>query len=162
MRALAIILTIACFATLPSRAQDSSSSSVVVHFTVPKEWTQVNDSVFVLKDYGKAFEEWSHQLADGHMPWRLGTANTAVKCLWEFGIRDTVHALVWDFAACLTEIRKDQVFSLTVGTRRYTVYLRSRSYEDRFKDGQGHERTQEYSIPVAYKLEITRASQNGG
>ena len=162
MRALATILTFACFGALACYAQDSTSSSVVVHFKVPNDWRKVNDSTFVLKDYDKGFDEWSRVLSEGHMPWRLSSANTAITCLWAFGIKDTVNTLVWDFAAFLKQVQKDTVFSLTVADTKYIVFVGLRVYHDHFKDGQGRERTQDLQIPIAYKLEVTHVSKNGG
>jgi hypothetical protein len=162
MRALALILAFTCFGALACYAQDSISSSVVVHFTVPNGWQRLNDTTFVLKDYDNTFEQWSRCLAKGHMPWRLSPANIAVTSLWAFGIKDTVHTRVWDFAAFLKQVEKDSVFSLTVGSARYTILVRSHVYHDHFKDGQGRERTEDYTIPMAYRFEITHVSENGG
>ena len=162
MRALPIILIITCFGTLPCSAQDTTSNSVAVHFKVPKDWKRLNDSTFVLKDFGKEFNEWSQYLADGHMPWRLGPKNVAVACLWDFGIEDPEHTLVWEFASYLKEITTGQEYMLTVGFKEYIIFVRSKLYESHFKDGKGRERTDEYHIPIPYRFEIRHATKNGG
>lgn len=44
------------------------------------------------------------------MPWRLDRKNIAVTCL-DFGIRN--GTLVWELARRLTEIKKDEIYSLS-------------------------------------------------
>ena len=133
-----------------------------MNFQAPKDWKKVIDSTFVLKDYDKQFELWSHGLAEGHMPWRLALENVAVTCLLEFGMKDAKHMRVWEFGSSLKVLNKDEVYLLAVGTEEYVVFVRSKAYHDIFKDGQGRERTQYYSIPIACNLEVTHVSKNGG
>ena len=162
MNALAIILTTLCFPSVPSWAQIADSSTVQVHFQVPRDWKKVNDSTFVLRDYDKQFNLWSLALSEGHMPWRLAPENVAVTCLWSFGIKDTAHTPVWEFASELKEVRKDKVYSLTFDSHNYVVFVRLKVYHVHFIDGQERERTEKLYVPIPYRFEVRHGSKNSG
>ena len=61
--------------------------------------------------------------------------NIAVTCLWSFGITDNTP--VFDFAERLNEIKKGEVYSLTIDSTNDRIYLRTQNH-----------------IPIAIKFEI--------
>jgi hypothetical protein len=162
MRALATILTVAYLTPSVSTAQTADSTSIEIHFHIPKGWGKLNDSTFVLRNYDREFNYWAQYLADGHMPWRLGPANVAATCLWDFGIKDPDHMLVWEFVSELKDVKKGEVYSLPVRSKEYVLFVRSKLYQSRFTDGQGRERTDDYLIPIPYRLETRHERKNGG
>lgn len=141
----AILCSLFVLTLLPgvSFGQDSTTSDVVVHFTVPKGWKAEGDSTFVRTNLTQAFSFWHKELEEGHMPWRGDPKNVAVTCLWSFGIHD--GSPVWIFADRLSVIRKGRVYSFTADSTRYVIYVRT-------KDG----------VPIAYRFVVEGLPKTDG
>ncbi len=106
------------------RSQDSSLTGIEVNFHVPRNWRKVNDSVFVRTNYAQELARMSTALSEGHQPWRFEPANVAAACMWEFGITDS--STVLDFAERLTEIRHNEIYSVTTSSAEYIVHTRTK------------------------------------
>jgi hypothetical protein len=107
-------------------------------FRLHSGWKEVNDSLFVIKDFKKEFNDLYSFLSQGHQPWRLGPRNAAAAFFVESGM----HYKFSDvdlFGSRLTEIKKQEIYSVAVDGVTYLVYLK-------IKKG----------IPVPYKLEIKK------
>ncbi len=122
--------------SIVSSAFCQDSARIDIDFKVPKGWKKLNDSVYVIKNYTKELNEWVSYLSQVHMPWRYNPKNIAVTCLWSFGI--TNHKPVFEFSDYLDEIKKDEIYSLTVDSTDYIIYVRIKK-----------------NVPIAYKFVIS-------
>ncbi|MGA3287022.1 MAG: hypothetical protein ABSD46_06330 [Bacteroidota bacterium] len=129
-------LTLILVLSTASSTYCQDSARIDVDFKVPKGWKKLNDTIYVIKNYTKELNEWVSYLAQGHMPWRYDPKNIAVTCLWSFGI--TNHTPVFEFADYLEEIKKDEIYSLTVDSTDYIIYVRIKK-----------------NVPIAYKFVIS-------
>jgi hypothetical protein len=123
-----------CF-TFSLYCQERSTSDINVLFKVPKEWKKVNDSVYVIRDFNKTLHFWTLYLADGHQPWRYDPRNVAGACLASFGIKDDSE--VEEFSLRLKEIKPQEIYSLSVDNKKFTVYVKKKK-----------------NLPIAHRLEI--------
>jgi hypothetical protein len=114
------------------------------NFVLHSEWKKVNDSLYVLLDFDKEFNDLSSSFSQGHQPWRMGSKNAAAACLVEFGIRYKFGDIE-RFASRLTEIKKDESYSVEVGRKTYLIQMR-------LKKG----------IPVPYRLEVKNSGSAAG
>jgi hypothetical protein len=141
-----IISTISLLIILASLiiySQNTISPDIQVNFKVPKDWKKLNDTLFIIRNFNKELNYWETNLGQGHMPWRFDPTSIAVTCLWKFGITDSTPVFI--FANRLTEIKRDEIYSLTVDSTNYFIYVRTRR-----------------KIPVAYKLKIKYNSKKFG
>ena len=117
--------------------QDTTTTIVKVDFHIPKDWEKINDTTYILKNFGKSLSYWSEALNSGHQPWMSDPKNCAAACLWEFGIK--YHSDIFNFARQISEIKIRKVYSYKVNKVSYLVYIRTKD-----------------KIPIANKLEIRK------
>lgn len=44
---------------------------VIVNFTVPSDWEEINYYLYTLKDFTKTYNYWREAMSEGHQPWRF-------------------------------------------------------------------------------------------
>ena len=79
---------------------------VIVNFTVPSDWEEVNYYLYTLKDFTKTYNYWREAMSEGHQPWRFDPVNVAAACLWDFGIRGRSKDILF-LSNSLIEVNKN-------------------------------------------------------
>lgn len=114
-----------CFKVVKGIGYGCDEVALKYLFKLPKDWKKVNDSLYVLKSYDKAFRFWSSFLSKGHQPWRYDPKNAAAQCLWDFGITDDTP--VYKFAEHLKEIKRNKTYQLDTDSFMYIIHITTRN-----------------------------------
>lgn len=117
-------------------------AGIAVTFAIPSNWKADSENVFTLKNFDEEYSKLEGYTSGGHMPWRLDPREAAGACLSEFRVNNGSDRI--SFPEKLIEVKKNEIYALEIGTRKFSVYLKTKNI-----------------IPVAYKLEIGVIGING-
>ena len=112
MKIYSLVSTLIILFASYAYCQETTLPDIQVKFQVPKDWKEINNTTYVLKDFDKTLSYWEKELSSGHQPWRLEPANVAAACLWDFGIND--GSTIDDFADRLKMLEDGDIYSLKI------------------------------------------------